>query len=55
MHLTLVGGTLNRWANWPAVATVACVEAHTVSPPSLSHSATMPCDSRHWWQTAGAP
>ena len=54
-HFTLPCGTPNRPASAPAVETVAWVDAQTVSPPSLSHSATRPCVSRHWCEMVGTP
>ena len=44
-----------RWARWLALSDgTACVEAYTVRFCCLSsHSATRPCDSRHWCEMTG--
>src|SRR6516162_9579460 len=55
MHLTLVAGILKCWASPCAMYDVAWVDHQVVRLPSLSHSATQPCDSRQWWQITGTP
>ncbi len=57
MTFTFSTGIFIAPANWLGRVGLetAWVEAHTVRLPSLSHSQTKPCDSRHWWAMTGMP